>query len=346
MKTPRLLTVAALLAALLAVCGAYFVVASRLELARIAPALPSTALAGALAPKVDSARLLDDVRILASNEFGGRRTGSDGSRKAQAFLHSRFEALGLKPFGAAYAKPFGFTRHSIAALITPGRPYKSAYPSAVNYVGYIPGSAGGTSAERFIVVSAHYDHLGIMEGKLYPGADDNASGVAAMLAIAAWFKDHPPRHSIVFAAFDGEELGLQGARAFLAALPFPKAQLALNLNLDMVSHNDSNQIYAAGTSYTPALTPLVAQAAARSSVAVKLGHDRSQLLAGAVEDWTGSSDHGPFHEAGVPFLYFGVEDHADYHAPSDTFENINQGFFTGVANLLVDVAATLDAGLK
>jgi Zn-dependent M28 family amino/carboxypeptidase len=325
MKTSRLLVV---VAALFVAAGACLAVAGGRE----------------LAPKVDSARLLDDVRILASSEFGGRRTGSDGSRKAQAFLQTRFEALALKPFGAAYAEPFSFTHRSAEGAVTPGRPIATAYPSAVNYVGYIPGSAGSTSAERFIVVSAHYDHLGVKEGKLYPGADDNASGVAAMLAIAAWFKDHPPRHSIVFAAFDGEELGLQGARAFLAALPFPKAQLVLNLNLDMVSHNDINQIYVAGTSYSPALTPLVAQAASRSTVGVRFGHDRPQLPAG--EDWTGASDHGPFHQAGVPFLYFGVEDHADYHAPSDTFEHINQGFFTRAANLLVDVAATLDAGLK
>ena len=339
MKTSRLLRVAALFAA----AGAYILVASRLELVRIATPLPSASAASMLAPAVDSARLLEDVRTLASAAFGGRRTGSDGSRKAQAFLHSRFDALGLKPFGAAYAEPFGFTYTSIKGLVMPGRPYKSAYPSAVNYVGYIAGSA---RPERFIVVSAHYDHLGLKAGTLYPGADDNASGVAAMLAIAAWFKDHPPRHSFVFAAFDGEELGLQGARAFLAALPFPKQQLALNLNLDMVSHNDNNEIFVAGTSYTPALKPLVAQAAARSSVGVKLGHDRSQLVAGAVEDWTGASDHGPFHQAGVPFLYFGVEDHADYHAPSDTFEHINPKFFTKVANLLVDVASTLDTNLK
>jgi Zn-dependent M28 family amino/carboxypeptidase len=321
MKTSRWLAAAALFAA----AGACFAVTGSL----------------APAPKVDSARLLDDVRILASSEFGGRGTGSDGSRKAQAFLQERFEALALKPFGAAYAEPFSFTHHSVEPPATPARPIATAYPAAVNYVGYIAGSA---RPERFIVVSAHYDHLGIREGKLYPGADDNASGVAAMLAIAAWFKDHPPRHSIVFAAFDGEELGLEGARAFLAALPFPKAQLALNLNLDMVSHNDINQINVAGASYSPALTPLVAQAASRSTVGVRFGHDRPQLPAG--EDWTGASDHGPFHEAGVPFLYFGVEDHADYHAPSDTFEHINQRFFTSVAKLLVDVAATLDAGLK
>jgi Zn-dependent M28 family amino/carboxypeptidase len=337
MKKSRLVRVAALFAVL----GVYFVVASKMELARSAAPLPAAA--SAPASVVDGAALLADVRTLASPDFAGRRTGTEGSRKAQAFLQARFQELGLKPFGAAYAQPFGFTHTSIKGLVMPGRPFKTAYPAAVNYIGYLPGSA---QPERFIVVSAHYDHLGTKDGATYPGADDNASGVAAMLAIAAWFKAHPPRHTIVFAAFDGEELGLQGARAFLAALPFPKAQLALNLNLDMVSHNDANEIFAAGTSYMPALKPLLAQAAARHTVKIKLGHDRSQLVAGSVEDWTGSSDHGPFHEAGVPFLYFGVEDHADYHAPSDTFERINKAFFVSVADLLVDVAATLDANLK
>ncbi|WLI88684.1 M20/M25/M40 family metallo-hydrolase [Massilia sp. R2A-15] len=339
MRKSRMLLAATLLMA----AGAYIVVAGQSELKRIAVPLPAAAPGAPGAARVDSAQLLGDVRTLASAEFGGRRTGTEGSRKAQAFLQARFEALGLRPFGGAFAEPFAFTHKSIKGLLTPGKAYKTEYPKSVNYIGFIPGSA--TDA-RYIVVSAHYDHLGEKAGKLYPGADDNASGVAAMLAIAKWFKAHPPRHSIVFAAFDGEELGLQGARAFLAALPFPKARLALNLNLDMVSHNDSNEIYAAGTSYTPALTPLVAQAAARNTVKVKLGHDRSQLVAGSVEDWTGSSDHGPFHDAGVPFLYFGVEDHDDYHAPSDTFERINQKFFVDVANLLVDVAETADRNLR
>jgi Zn-dependent M28 family amino/carboxypeptidase len=326
---------------LAAVAGAYVVLASRAEEKRMATPLPA---ASAAAPStVDSAVLLGDLRTLASPEFGGRRTGTDGSRKAQAFLQSRFEALGLKPFGAGYAQPFAFTHHSIKGIFTPGRPYKTEFPSAVNYIGYLPGSA---LPERVIVVSAHYDHLGLKDGKLYPGADDNASGVAAMLAIAAWFKAHPPRHTIVFAAFDGEELGMQGARAFVVAPPFPKGQLALNLNLDMVSRNDNNEIFVAGTSYTPSLTPLVAQAAARHTVKVKLGHDRPQLVAGTVEDWTDSSDHGAFHDAGVPFLYFGVEDHADYHQPGDTFEHIQPAFFTSVANLLVDVAATADGALQ
>ncbi|WP_426189869.1 M20/M25/M40 family metallo-hydrolase [Massilia sp. DWR3-1-1] len=336
MKKSRL----AILAALLFAVGAFVVAhdgGSATVVSLPAGVAPSPAL-------VDSARLFDDVRTLASVPFDGRRTGTSGSHKARAYLQERFTQLGLTPFGAAYAQPFSFTVTSLKGLFTPGRPFRTSYNDAANYVGFIKGSG---VPERFIVVSAHYDHLGSKGGQLYPGADDNASGVAAMLAVAAYFKAHPPTHTIVFAAFDGEEIGLQGAKAFMGALPFAKAQLALNLNFDMVSHNERNEIFAAGTSYTAALAPLVAEAARRHTVNVKLGHDHGQLLPGAVsEDWTDSSDHGPFHDAGVPFLYFGVEDHGDYHQPGDTFEHINQPFFNAVANLLVDVAATADRTLK
>ena len=288
---------------------------------------------------VDSARLLDDVRTLAAPEFAGRKTGTDGSRKAQAFLLSRFEALGLKHYGNSYVQPFSFTDNGKHGGKQAAKP--TEYPNAANLVGYFPGTS---ASQRILLISAHYDHLGLRGDKMFPGADDNASGVAAMLAMAAHFKAHPPEHTVVFAAFDGEELGLRGARAFLAALPFPKQQLAMNLNLDMVSHNDQNLIFAAGTHHYPGLKPLVEQVAKRSSVTVKLGHDIAKKGAEA-DDWTDSSDHGPFHAAGIPFLYFGVEDHPDYHAPSDTFEHINQAFFVKVAALLVDMAATLDQQL-
>jgi hypothetical protein len=319
--------------------GAYVVISGKLEMQRIATPLPSAAAVDPAAPKVDQVQLLADVNTLASADFAGRRTGEDGNRKAQEWLTARFTALGLKPYGTSYVQPFSFTRTSIKGLLTPGKPYKTEYPSAANLVGFIPGAA---HPNRVIVVSAHYDHLGVRDGKMYAGADDNASGVAAMLAIGAHFKANPPQNTIVFAAFDAEELGLHGAKAFLAKLPFPRSQIVMNLNLDMVSHNDRNEIFAAGTSYTPSLKPLLEQAARRSSVHVKLGHDRSFIRAPSVENWTDSSDHGPFHDAGVPFLYFGVEDHADYHAPTDTFDHINKEFFGRVASLLVDVVVVLD----
>ncbi len=341
MKKKRLLRVAVVLV----VIGLYLGIATKVEQRRTATPLPNAGSADTRSVPVlplDEARLLDDVRTLSSASFAGRKTGTDGNRKAQDFVRARFKSLGLMPFGADYAQPFAFTHHSIKGLLLPGRPYKTAFPSATNLIGYFPGVL---RPERFIVISAHYDHLGIKNGKLYPGADDNASGVAAMLAIAQWFSVNRPRHSVVFAAFDGEEEGLQGAKAFMAALPFPRSQLALNLNMDMLSHNDSNEIFVAGSRYSPELKPLLAQVALRSTVNIRLGHDRPQWMTGAVEDWTHASDHGPFHDAGVPFLYIGVADHPDYHAPSDTFEHINRAFFGNVAQMLIDLAAQLDQQL-
>ena len=284
---------------------------------------------------LDSDALLADVRTLASPEFGGRATGTEGSAKAQAYIARRFEQSGLKPFGAAYAMPFAFTA-------VRGREDKIDFPSAANLVGYIRGSA---HPERYIVVSAHYDHLGKRGSATYLGADDNASGVAAMLAVAAHFKQNPPLNTIVFAAFDGEELGLQGARKFIDKPPFPIAKVALNLNFDMVSRSDKNEIYAAGTRYTPALKALTEKAAAASSVKLLFGHDSKVAGAPPDHDWTSSSDHGVFHKAGIPFLYFGVEDHADYHKASDAFEKINPDFFAAVARLLVSTADILDKNL-
>ncbi|WP_426208748.1 M20/M25/M40 family metallo-hydrolase [Massilia sp. TWP1-3-3] len=295
-------------------------------------AASATPLAGA-AP-LDSATLLADVRTLSAPELAGRRTGSEGSKMAQVYIARRFEQIGIKPFGANYAMPFAFT--SLRGQV------KTEYPAALNLVGHIRGSV---HPERYMVVSAHYDHLGVQKGAAYLGADDNASGVAAMLAVAAYFKQNPPQNTIVFAAFDAEELGHHGARALVKAAPFPIANVALNLNFDMVSRNDKNEIYAAGTRYTPSLKPLVAKAAASSSVKVRLGHDSKVPGAPPDDDWTGQSDHAVFHEAGIAFLYFGVEDHADYHQPSDSFEKIDPTFFAEVARLLVSAAAILDQNL-
>ena len=318
-----------------------YVAAGRIETARSDIPLPAGNGEAAIGVRIKA--LMHDVQTLASPEYAGRATGSAGSKLAQAYLSRRFQELGVQPFGHGYVVPFAFTHTSVKRLFSAGKPYKVEYPAAANVVGFIKGSM---DPNRYMVVSAHYDHLGVREGVMYPGADDNASGVAAMLAIAAHFKQHPPQHTIVFAAFDAEELGKRGAEAFLKALPFPRGQLAFNLNLDMVSRNDSNEIWASGLYHNPALRSHVAGPASRSSVKVKLGHDKPMFLAGNVDDWTSQSDHAQFHAAGVPYLYFGVADHADYHGPGDTAGKINPAFFGKVTSLLIDVAVTADQGLQ
>lgn len=284
---------------------------------------------------LDTAALLSDVRTLAAPAFAGRATGSDGNRLAQEYIKQRFHEIGITPFGTTYATPFAFTHTSKTGTTT-------QFPSASNLIGYLRGS---DYPERYMVVSAHFDHLGVRDGLAYLGADDNASGVAAMLAIAAHFKTHPPKNTIVFAAFDAEETGHNGAAYFVKSAPFPIQKVALNLNLDMVSRNDKNEIFAAGTRYTPSLKTLVAQAAATSSIKVRLGHDSQLPGAPPDDDWTSQSDHHEFYKLNIPFLYFGVEDHADYHQPGDTFEKIDPTFFAEVVCMLVTTAGILDLNL-
>ena len=194
-----------------------------------------------------------------------------------------------------------------------------------------------------MVLSAHYDHVGIRNGRMFPGADDNASGVATLLEIARICVDQPFRHGLVIAALDAEEVGLQGARAFMAAPPVAKDRIALNVNLDMIARGDKGEIYVSGLHHNPTLKPLLEPVAARAPIKVPFGHD---LPGTGDEDWTMQSDHGVFHEAGIPFVYFGVEDHPDYHQSTDTADRIDPGFFAKAAAVVLDALRALDAGLR
>lgn len=213
---------------------------------------------------------------------------------------------------------------------TTGRSQRK-FPDAVNLMGLIRGRA---APDEYVMVTAHYDHLGVRGEQTYVGADDNASGVAAMLAIAEWFARHPPRPSILFVAFDGEEEGLQGAKHFVAAPPIDLTRVLLVVNLDMVGRGDRNQIFVAGPNHYPALKQPVMEAAEGRPITVTIGHDQPAVR--GMEDWTQSSDHGPFHAAHVPFLYFGVEDHPDYHKPTDTADKIPRAFYVEATDLILE----------
>jgi Zn-dependent M28 family amino/carboxypeptidase len=193
------------------------------------------------------------------------------------------------------------------------------------------------------VLSAHYDHLGVRAGRMFPGADDNASGAAAILELAAQCMARPFRHDLVIVAFDAEEGGLNGARAFVASGLVPTDRTAVNVNLDMVARGDKGEIYVAGTRHSPALGPLLDQVASRAPIRVRFGHDAP---GSGHDDWTLQSDHGEFHKAGVPFVYFGVEDHPDYHQPTDTPDKIKPEFFAKAVTVILATLRALDEGLE
>lgn len=298
-----------------------------------------TATAGSL--RIDVDRLHRDLTVLAHDSLEGRRVGTEGNARARAFLLQRLAEIGVEPVGpgaaggAAVAGTGGYGVE-FAAVIGPD----NAAVQGVNLVGRIPGTTEGGPV---IVLGAHYDHLGVREGEIFNGADDNASGTSGVLALAEQLVANRPRHTVVVALFDGEEGGLRGARAFVGSPPVPLEEVALMVNLDMVGRNDAGELYAVGTFHRPSLVPLVEAVAAGAPVTLLMGHDRPDLPQG--QDWTNASDHGPFHQAGVPFLYFGVEDHPDYHQPTDEIPGIQPEFHAAAVETVLRVLEAADRAL-
>lgn len=309
----------------------WFQVAGHFEAARIDQQRQGRAASQAQASvRIDSDRLMTAVQTLADPKFEGRAAGSPGGLAARAWVVDRFKEVGLLPVSGAYVHPFTYTRMTMS-----GR----QNGEGANVLGMCLGT---DRTLPYFVVSSHYDHLGIRNGQIYPGADDDASGVAVVLEMAAYCQKTPFRHPIVFAAFDAEEAGLQGSKAFMIKPPIPKNRIALDVNLDMVSRNDKREIFISGTYHYPDLKPILDPVVKQSAVTVLYGHDKPVAIAGGVEDWTNQSDHGPFHAEKIPFVYFGVEDHPDYHKPTDTADKINRGFFVDVAETILDAVIALD----
>jgi len=272
--------------------------------------------------------LLEDVRYLSSDELNGRRTGEEGNRMAAEYIEERFQSLGLQMAGESYRHLFDFTNSQTG----------EEFVEAVNLIGFIEGSA---NPNRFIVVTAHYDHLGVSNGDIYNGADDNASGTGGLLAAARYFSENRPENNILFIAFDAEEQGLSGARYFIENPAIPLNQIVLNVNMDMISNNFDNELYAVGTAHYPFLSPFIMESVSDASITVSFGYDTDDWS----QNWTMSSDHGPFHQQGIPFIYFGVEDHPQYHQPSDTFENINTDFYLEAVETIIGVIEKFDNNL-
>ncbi len=277
---------------------------------------------------INAAQLLRDVETLSADEMQGRGIGTAGGIKAREFVVRRFKETGVKAFGNEYVAPFEFTNRANAKI------------SGANVVGFIEGKK---YKDKFIVISAHYDHVGIQKGEIYNGADDDASGTAALFALAEYFKKNKPQHSVIFAAFDGEESGLRGARAFIAAPPAAKESIVMNVNMDMLSRSDKNELYASGTYHNPQFKPALEAVAKNAKIKLLLGHDRPEQ---GQNDWTNQSDHGAFHAAKIPFIYFGVEDHKDYHRPTDDFVNINQEFYVRAVETILEAVKSFDKELK
>lgn len=271
----------------------------------------------------DAGKLIEDVRTLSADDMDGRSAERPTMAKARDYVKKRFAESGLRPFASAYEQEFEI--RGIGEAV-----------KGVNYVGLIEGKA---KSDKYIAITAHYDHLGVRNGQIFNGADDNASGTAALFAIASYFKKNQPDHSLIFVALDGEEKGLLGAYHFVANPPVPKSSIVLNVNMDMISRNDKGELYATGTRLYPQMKPALEKVQKSAGVKLLLGHDDPST---GRDDWTNQSDHYAFHAAKIPFIYFGVEDHKDYHKSTDDFASIRPEFYVKAVETILEALRALD----
>lgn len=282
------------------------------------------------ATAISAENLMRHVSVLAHDSMRGRASGTRENAEARMYIARQFGQAGLQRVGLSFEHP---------TEIVSSR--DSSVRRSTNVVGLVRGRVNAT---RYIVVTAHFDHVGVRNGEIYNGADDNASGTGALIEMARWFAANPPQNSILFVALDFEEGGLNGARGFVARPPVPLSSMILNVNMDMVGRNVKNELFAAGTSHYPFLRSYLDSVAARSPITLRFGHDDPN--GPRTDDWTTQSDHAAFHAAKIPFIYFGVEDHPDYHRPTDDIERLMPAFYAGAVHTILDAVRTFDRNLS
>ncbi|MGH7027809.1 M20/M25/M40 family metallo-hydrolase [Brevundimonas sp.] len=284
------------------------------------------------ASPADYTQMMEDLRLLSADDMEGRDTGSEGGARARAYIVARLEALGVQASPMGRLQPWemqGRTREGTKTF------------NGTNIIGVIPGTR---VADKYIVVTAHYDHVGVNNGQIYNGADDNASGVATMLELAKRLKANPPEHTVLIVALDGEERSLLGAKHFVEAPPVPLSSISMNLNFDMTARADGDgKLWVTGTYQHPYFRPVLERIAPRGTVSLAFGKDTPEDK--GADNWVEASDHAAFHRAGLPFLYFGVNYHADYHRPTDDFDKVVPATFQSSTELAIEGFRALDQWL-
>ncbi|WP_108823277.1 M20/M25/M40 family metallo-hydrolase [Dysgonomonas sp. Marseille-P4361] len=271
------------------------------------------------------------IEFLASDALEGREAGKNGSKIASEYIKAMLQEIGIKPLNNSYFQEFeAYSKERqkrVRFSVHPDSIAKYKKEAAHrklemrNVLGYIEGE----NKDEFAIIGAHFDHLGIDEAlvndKIYNGADDNASGVSAVLQIAKAFvkSGKKPKRSIIFAFWDGEELGLLGSEFFM--LNFPNSsQIKSYLNFDMIGrNNDESKPNHVVYFYTEA----------NKAFGEWLKNDIKKYnldLAPDYRPWDkpiGGSDNSSFAKREVPIIWYHTDGHPDYHQPSDHADKIN-----------------------
>ena len=276
--------------------------------------------------------------IVASDEMQGRETGSAGQKKAGEYLISQYKSNTVSfPKGAT-----DFYQRVPSSFLNAIR--NENLPDSENIWAYIEGSE---KPNEVIVISAHYDHIGIKNGEIYNGADDDGSGTVALLEIAQAFskakkEGHGPKRSILFLHVTGEEHGLLGSSYYSQNPLFPLANTITNINIDMIGrhdefHNDSsNYVYIIGSDFLSTDLYTICENANKNYVNLFLDYKFNAKT--DPNRFYYRSDHYNFAKNGIPsvFLFTGV--HADYHKATDEVDKIEFDALTKRTQLAFTIA--------
>ncbi len=277
---------------------------------------------------IDRDELKEHVDILADDTFEGRAAGTRGGKAAAGYLREALNAIGVEP---------------IADHETLSHPFRRG---CQNLIGVIPGS-DAAYADSYILIGAHYDHVGYGNnrnsygptGFIHNGADDNASGTAALLEITEALKRYPPRRSVIVALWDAEEQGLLGSKHFVAEPPVPLGQIKFAINMDMVGRLRDNLLTVYGTRTWPGARCLLTNVNSTLSD----GSDDGSLELGFDWEIKANSDHYPFFNNKIPYLMPHTGLHDDYHRPRDDSHKINVGGIAKVSKYVFRCIHAIDS---
>jgi hypothetical protein len=297
----------------------------------------------------DTSSVMRDVRYLASDALEGRGTGTAGNDSAAAYLSRRFASVGAAPaFASSEARicavVTGSTKSACDGRFIQSFPARSVAAAHAGLPGELPTQnvaavVRGTDPalrDEYVILGAHFDHLGRSTmGTLDPeavnaihnGADDNASGTAAVIELARLFRHAPAKRSVIFVTFSGEELGLLGSQYFVEHLPVPLERVRAMLNFDMVGRMRDVRVIVYGVETAQELKDIVTRANAVAPL---------QLT--AVGDGFGASDHSSFYAKNLPVLHFFTNVHDDYHKASDDADKVNGAGIARVVSLAERIA--------
>ncbi len=285
------------------------------------------------AQRPEPPRLLDDIRFLSDDRLQGRMTGSRGADSAAAYLARRFSQVGLQPAAGGWFQSFTVGREAPAA----GQAHTGPLVGK-NVIGILPGR-DPVLRNQTIVLGAHYDHLGLggfgsldpdSTGLVHNGADDNASGAAALIQVAARLAASPPARTVVFIAFSGEELGLLGSAYYVKQPIYPLASTLAMVNLDMVGRLRNGRLIVYGARSAKEFPALL------DSLNWYAGFDLK-----AQGDGYGPSDHSSFYAAKRPVLHLFTDLHEDYHRTTDDWQKVNYDGLKRVADFSLGLVTAL-----